>query len=230
MSFNPAKCEALRVSRKSNIIPFTYTIHNQPLELVNSAKYLGVTFSSKLEWKPHISNITKKANSTVGFLRRNLRSCPRKVKKQAYVSFVRPTLEYASSAWSPHWAEDIASLEAVQRRAARFIMSDFSYYSSPTAMLATLSLPTLEQRRAFTKSVMMYKIVNGLVAISPSPYLTPNLRRNTYAFVYPHSRVDAHLHSFFPSAVRVWNNLGPTVQAPSLDAFKLEAGKVLLPY
>ena len=33
---------------------------------------------------------------------------------------VRPTLEYAASAWDPYRAEDINSLDKVQRRGARY--------------------------------------------------------------------------------------------------------------
>ena len=62
-----------------------------------------------------------KANSTLGFLRRNLRRCPAKLKESAYISFVRSTLEYAASVWDPHLAKDINKLENIQRRPARFV-------------------------------------------------------------------------------------------------------------
>lgn len=228
MSFNPDKCETLRVSLRKRTIAFTYTIHNKPLELVDTAKYLGVTIQSKLSWKPHISNITKKANSTLGFLRRNLRTCPITLRKLSYTCFVRPTLEYASTVWSPHWADEIQQIEAVQRRAARFIVRDYSYCSSPTQMLHQLNLPTLEQRRHIARATMMYKVVNQLVAIPSEPYLLPKPRGNPLHFIPPHSRVNAHLYSFFPQAVRIWNNLGETVNSPSLEAFKMEAEKSIL--
>ena len=148
---------------------------------------------------------------------------------EAYVTFVRPTLEYASTVWAPYWAEDIYLLEAVQRRAARFILRDFSPYSSPIQMLHQLSLPTLDQRRQYARAVMLYKIVNCQIAIPSTPYLFPKQRGNTCHFIPPHSRVNAHLHSFFPAAIRIWNGLGDAVREPSIEAFKLEAGKQLLP-
>jgi hypothetical protein len=42
----------------------------------------------------HISNITKKANSTIGFIRRNLQHCPKECRKNAYISLVRSVLEF----------------------------------------------------------------------------------------------------------------------------------------
>jgi hypothetical protein len=68
---------------KNTKINYEYKIHtgNQDLEKVPHSKYLGATFSKDLSWKPHINNITKKSNKTVGFLRRNLYSCTQKVNK-----------------------------------------------------------------------------------------------------------------------------------------------------
>ena len=54
------------------------------LENVESIKYLGVTITNDLKWNTHISNVCTKANRTLGFLRRNLYSCPPDVKEAAY--------------------------------------------------------------------------------------------------------------------------------------------------
>ena len=37
------------------------------IKQVTSAKYLGITINEKLQWAEHISNISKKANVTLGF-------------------------------------------------------------------------------------------------------------------------------------------------------------------
>ena len=69
---------------------------------MQSLKYLGVTITQNLSWKEHITKIINKANSTRGFLQRNLRQCSINVKSLAYVTYVRPIVEYASVVWSPH--------------------------------------------------------------------------------------------------------------------------------
>ena len=43
--------------------------------------------------------VCTKANRTLGFLRRNLYSCPPDVKEAAYKRLVRPVLENGSSVW-----------------------------------------------------------------------------------------------------------------------------------
>ena len=50
----------------------SYTLHCQQLEHITTAKYLGVSITSDMKWNQHISNICKKANNTMSFLKRNL--------------------------------------------------------------------------------------------------------------------------------------------------------------
>ena len=86
MKFNVSKCHSMRVTRlhPSRHIEFNYTLHQQTLEQVQSAKYLGLTITDDLDWGQHISEITCKATKTLGFLRRNLALAPRYTKEVAY--------------------------------------------------------------------------------------------------------------------------------------------------
>ena len=70
MEFNPSKYQVIHVTRSKNPIPTQYTLHNCILESVSSAKYLVVDISSDISWDTHINRISKKANNTLGFLRR----------------------------------------------------------------------------------------------------------------------------------------------------------------
>ena len=90
MFFNP---EFLRITNKQSRIPFQCTIQSTLIREVTQAKYLGVTLNSKLTWSNHISNITSKANSVYGFLRRNFNTCPAKTKSALYKSMLQPILE-----------------------------------------------------------------------------------------------------------------------------------------
>ena len=51
-----------------------YFMHNQELEPVDTAKYLGVNISKDLSWNTHINNITASANRTLGFVKRNVQT------------------------------------------------------------------------------------------------------------------------------------------------------------
>ena len=60
MEFNVAKCHSMRVTRHlpDKQILFDYTLHQQKLEQVKSAKYLGLTITDNLDWGQHVSEIS----------------------------------------------------------------------------------------------------------------------------------------------------------------------------
>ena len=214
---------------------------------VTSNPYLGITLSEDLQWSTHIQNITKKANSTLGFLRRNLKNCPEECRKLAYISLVRSTLEYGSSIWDPYLQKDINSIEKVQRQAARFIKRDYKSREEGcvTNMLNDLDLPSLQQRREFNKLVFLFKIAGGMVpAINSCDYLTPqkpkrrikakqfsdyqcsnlvdkNVTNNSRCFVVNNFGTAQFRHSFFIDSVIKWNHLPDSiVHAETVESFK----------
>ena len=89
MAFNPSKCYVLRVFRTKYPFIHAYTTLGHTLQAVDHYPYLGVSLSDYLNWKPRILNITNKANSTLGFVKRSLHHCLQKVKDQAYKSLVK---------------------------------------------------------------------------------------------------------------------------------------------
>ena len=84
-----------------------YLLHNQVLENVSSAKYLGVQTTDDLDWGQHINEITSKATKTLGFLRRNMAFAPRETKAAAYKTLIWPKLEYVAPVWMPHHQKEI---------------------------------------------------------------------------------------------------------------------------
>ena len=76
MPFNIQKCHQLTVTKKRNRIPTSYTIHNQTLERVTSAKYLGVELTENLHWGKQMQSTAAKANQKGAFAHKNLKGCP----------------------------------------------------------------------------------------------------------------------------------------------------------
>ena len=64
MEFHLSKCQLLRVTNKRKPFPTSYDIHGHKLEVVDSAKYLGVTIHKT---GTHIENINKRPTRP-GFL------------------------------------------------------------------------------------------------------------------------------------------------------------------
>ena len=123
------------------------------------------------------------ANSTIGFLKSNIRSAPPAAKETTYKTFVRPMLENASTSWAPFNDKDSGKIDKVQRRAARFVMNDYRRTSSVTEMLTNLDWDTLQERRDLARLShvsMMYRIVHGLVDIPAELYLTPSTSNHRF--------------------------------------------------
>ena len=120
MQFNPSKCIIICISNKQSPPQRTYFFCGSKLERVDSASYLGITVNSELKWSKHISSISNQVSRSLGLIQRNLWNCPRKVRETAYTSIVQPKLEYVSASWDSHYKKNIATLERVQKKAARF--------------------------------------------------------------------------------------------------------------
>ena len=123
-------------------------------EVVPSARYFGVDIASDLSWKPHIARITNSANKSLGFLQRNLKAKSPEIREIAYKASVCPQLEYAAPVWDPHIQEDIQGIQMVQRRVARWVLSDYSPYSSVSDMLGRLGWRILEQQHVGSRLVL----------------------------------------------------------------------------
>ena len=161
---------------------------------VSSTPYLGVCLSETLEWEAH--RITSKANSTLGFLRRNLKACPPKLRETAYFSLVRSSLEYSSAVWDPFRQKDIDKLEKIQRSAARFVTQNYRQ-----------------------------KLLNELVEIPINDRLIPADRRTRggHNQAYKHLRANTTLgqNSFWHRTIPDWNSLpAADIESKTVAAFK----------
>ena len=120
---------------------------------------------------------TCKANRTLGFLRRNLCSCPQEVKDAAYKGLVRSVLDYGSSVWDPPGVVLQEGLESVQKRAARFVTGNYNYETgSMTGILGQLKWASLKKRRKDNKLILLYKGLKGKASV-PTDGLIPKSRR-----------------------------------------------------
>ena len=72
--------------------------------------------------------------------------------KTLYCSLVRPLLEYSCETWDPHTKRNIDKLEAVQRRATRWITRSVDDDDSRLSKLKLLSL----SNRRFTRDVTFF--------------------------------------------------------------------------
>ena len=191
MTFNSKKCHILSVSRKRQRPVLQYTLGQDLLTVVDSYPYLGVTVSNDLRWHQHTDNISIKATRLLNFVRRNIYCCSTEAKALAYISLIRPHLEYASAAWDPYTARDSNKLDSVQRRAARFVKKDYRRTTSVSQLVVQLGLESLSDRRMNARLSLFYKGLHGLAAV-PVDQLQRSTRCTRYSgtdtFTFRHCR------------------------------------------
>ena len=235
MRFNASKCNIMHISRSKTPLTKFYSLSNTVLDVVSSAKYLGVTITDDLQWSSHVSNITSKSNRMLGFLRRNLRGCPQKLKETAYIAMVRSVLEYSATIWDPYLKKDKSSVEKIQRRAARFVKSDYRYTSSVSQMIKDLGWRDLDLRRRDIGLALLYKIVNPsdkdkyAVTVEDLDLVKADSRTRSnhpWKFKQVSCKTPA-FRNFFPlNTIADWNQLpASVVSAPSSTSFKTRLAK-----
>ena len=203
----------------------SYTLERTNLENVESIKYLGVTITSDLRWNTHVSNVCTKANRTLGFLRRNLYSCPQKVKEAAYKGLVRPVLDYSSSVWDPPPPPRCSSPGRIRKRAkarCQICEGNYNYETgSMTGILGQLKWESLKKRRKDKRLILLYKGLKGKASV-PTDDLIPKSRRcrnqHPVAFQTPIANTDVYKGSFFPQTIRDWNALPDSLISSAEDA------------
>ena len=165
--FHPMKCQHMTFSRKRIPDTQSLTLHDTVIPRAYTVKYLGATLDPKVTWSTHVDNITAKANSTVGFIRRNVLTTSQSIKEVAYKQLVRPVLEYASTAWDSITDTHANRVEAVQRRAARMIcgIRRTDHKTSTTSLLQQLNLQPLAKRRGDRRLKVFSQYHHGNQAI-----------------------------------------------------------------
>ena len=202
-----------------------YCIKGKTLECSVSIRDLGVVTDRKLSYDIHIDNIIHQAYSRVGILFKSFVSRNSVILRQAYITYIRPVLEYACNVWSPYKVKHINGIEKIQRYFTRRIsgLQDLNY----AERLARLNLETLEIRRLRSDLVLYYKILNNLTVFSfddvftssQTVRVTRSLGKNLLCKPACHTKVLEN--NFFVRQINCWNNLSDeTKNAPTVAKFK----------
>lgn len=218
MKLNITKCKTMRISRLHNN-PHVYNLNNIPLSSVDSYKYLGLHITKDLTWNMHVEYITNNANRMLGYLRRNFYFVPSDVKLTLYKSLVRPKLEYACAIWDPGKITLTQSIEAIQNRATRFILSNYSRNASVTSMKSVLGLPDLSARRKYHRLCLFQKIFFHIIHLKEQLMLPPTYISSRIDHVnkvgVPSCRTNHYNDSFIPRTSVDWNHLPASTAAIS---------------
>lgn len=225
MRLNTNKCNVTRVSHNSSSVDVPeYIIKHSALESMSCYKYLGVKFTSDLSWHTQVTYITNNADYTLGYLQRNFSRAPSTLKLTLYKTLVRPNVEYASAVWDPGTSTLIQTIESVQNRNARFILSDYTRTFSASSMKADLGLPLLCTCRKLSRLVLFYNIFHNPQLkqdLLSKPHYISHRCDHPHKVHIPFSRTKFFHDSFIPITLNNRNHLPTSIaQMTNVSAFK----------
>jgi hypothetical protein len=172
---------------------------------------LIILADSRLLFKDHINSIVAKSSQRSGAIFRGCVSRNLTLMRKAFVTYVRPILEYNSCIWNPSHKHLTDTIENVLSYPER---------------LAALNLDTLELRRLRMDLITYHKILNNLTPLAWDHYFNlfippPSSRTPLPILLKPTKGSTKFFSSFFNRSIDCWNSLSPAVRtADSLSHFK----------
>ena len=142
---------------------------------------------------------------------------------RAYISYIRPLLEYASPIWSSslHYLND--SIESVQRAYTKRLLGlqNLSYKER----LTKLKMQSLEHRRLLSDLVVCYNIIHGLSALQFNDFFkfsnSSRTRGHNLRLETPLIKNNTRRNFFAHRIIKPWNALPTTVvNSHSTQSFK----------
>ena len=181
-----------------------------------------------MKWQTHINKISNLAYQRANHILRSFHSTNVWTLLKAYKTYIRPTLEYATTIWSPYLIRDKNKIERVQRYFTRKVCQRCKIsYASYKDRLVKLSLNSLEYRRVEHDLFFLYKILNGLLDVNANNFFN---QTETHHNTRSHDRrirpklplKTQNQGNFFSNrCATIWNLLpSDIVTAPSYIAFK----------
>ena len=153
----------------------------------------------------------------------------RKSLETIFVSFIRPSLEYANTLWAGAYEKDLIKLDSLEVEAMRSV-TGATLGSNIANLYRDTGWVPLHDRRDIHSLCLLYKLFRGEGPSYLRDLLPPEVgERNNYRYPLrntndadiPFTSLDIFKRSFFPCTLSLWNKLDlETRKSPSLSAFK----------
>jgi len=142
-------------ARRRFIQPRPVTLFGEPIEWVDSTRYLGVTLDRRLTWSPHIDQVRKRTAQRMGMLGPILnRKSDLSIRNGVllYKQLIRPMMDYACPAWRSAARSHVRRLQVLQSKCLR-LATGAPWYVSNRQIHEDLGVPLFADHiRALTES------------------------------------------------------------------------------
>jgi hypothetical protein len=157
MKFNVTKCKVMHIGQRNP--EYEYRMNGVQLLKTEEEKDIGVLVNKNMKPKNQCIKAANIATAVLKQISKNFHYRDRHTFLRLYKQYVRPHLEFATPAWSPWLAGDIAVLEKVQEKAVRMVAGLTARTYEERCQ--ELKMDTLELRRAKQDMLEVYKMKKG---------------------------------------------------------------------
>ena len=181
--------------------PLHYSIGDQRIPEASFCKYLGIIIRSDLSWADQVNYTVQKAWRALHFVMHIVKKRNKNTKSLAYMSLVRPILEYGVACWDPYRECQIRALDRVQNKAVKFVhYSGGSNWESQVRRRKIAGICTLY--KAYT-SQRAWKVIRDRLQ-APSCFCRIDHKWKIRA---RRQRTDVRKYSFVNGTIADWNQL-----------------------
>ena len=214
-------------------VNYSYSLDGNRIVTCDTVRDLGVVIDDSLKFDKHVSLIVHNALSRCKLILKSFSSKHPTLLVRAFNTYVRPTLEYCSPVWSPHYKYLIDKIEHVQQYFTKRIPGFWNL--SYKERLSTLGIHTLECRRTIKDITLCYQIINNNIQSLISDCFTlhnntnPGIKTRGHNLkLIKHFTSNNHVKFYFSNRViDHWNQLpNEVVSSTSIDTFKVRLNKL----
>ena len=135
---------------------YKLSIDKTEIEHANLFKFLGLTITENMSWKPHISETALRVSRSIGILSKLRQVFPRYIILTLYYSLIMPHLTYHLIIWG-HENEKLYKL---QKKAIRLV-TNTSRHSHTTPLFKSLHLLNLPDIHSLMLLKLYYKFLQN---------------------------------------------------------------------
>lgn len=213
LCINPSKSKCLIITRKSvNLITEpTVSINNQPIQVVNSTKNLGIIFNNTLSWSDHINAAAGKTYSMIRTLWTTQYLTPLNIRILLAKTYLIPSLLYGCEVFANLDSTTKKKLTVTYNSILRYVFNlrKYDHISAFEKRLFGVNIIDLLEIRTL---LLFHKILFTCEPKYLFNRLVPTRSRRYNDMIQIRYRTSFSEHHFYIFAIRLWNELPPNLQ------------------
>lgn len=213
LCINPKKSKCLLIARKNLRLPVEPLImlDNQKIEIVSTAKNLGITFNCTLTWSDHINAAAGKTFAKLRTLWNTQFFTPLNIRILLAKSYLIPTLLYGCEIYASCDSKSLTKLITSYNAILRYVFNlrKYDHISQYSKKLYGVTITDLLKIRTL---ILLHKIVYT----HEPPYLFERIQfarsRRSNDIIHIRHRSLISEWQFFVNSVRLWNTLPSSIK------------------